>query len=243
MSISYIFLFLTFLAEIIGTIGGFGSSVFFVPVANFYFSFEMALGMTALFHVASNLSKIVQFKKGLDRKLVIYLGGPAVIMVIVGGLLTNYFKTIYLEIFLGLALISLSLFFLIFKNYKIKAGKQQAIIGGSLSGLMAGLLGTGGAVRGLTMAAFNLEKNIFIATSAAIDFSVDLSRSFVYFYNGYITKEVLFYLPFLVFIGWFGTALGKILLKKISQEKFKLIALLLIFGIGLFTFWQAINNI
>lgn len=243
MSISYIFLLFAFLAEVIGTVGGFGSSVFFVPIANFYFSFEMVLGMTALFHVASNLSKIVQFKKGLDRRLVIYLGMPAVVMVIVGGLLSSYFKTIYLELILGLALISLSLFFLIYKNWKIRAGKQQAIIGGSISGLMAGLLGTGGAVRGLTMAAFNLEKNVFIATSAAIDFAVDLSRSFVYFYNGYITKEVLIYLPFLVLIGWFGTAFGKFLLKRISQEKFKLIALLLIFAIGIFTFWQAVNKI
>ena len=32
------------IAEIIGTIGGFGSSVFFVPIGNFYFDFHSVFG-------------------------------------------------------------------------------------------------------------------------------------------------------------------------------------------------------
>ena len=55
-NISYIFLVLAFIAEVLGTIGGFGSSVFFVPIANFYFSYESVLGLTAVYHLSSNLS-------------------------------------------------------------------------------------------------------------------------------------------------------------------------------------------
>ena len=68
-NLEYLFLLLALFAEIIGTVGGFGSSVFFVPVANFYFDFQTVLGMTALFHVASNLSKIAMFKKGIDKNI------------------------------------------------------------------------------------------------------------------------------------------------------------------------------
>jgi len=68
--VSFLFLLLALIAEILGTIGGFGSSVFFVPLANFYFDFETVLGLTAVFHVFSNLSKIAQFRKGLDKKLI-----------------------------------------------------------------------------------------------------------------------------------------------------------------------------
>jgi uncharacterized membrane protein YfcA len=66
-NLEYLFLLLALLAEIIGTVGGFGSSVFFVPVANFYFDFQTVLGITALFHVASNLSKIAMFRKELTK--------------------------------------------------------------------------------------------------------------------------------------------------------------------------------
>ena len=239
-SISLIFLFLTLVAEVIGTIGGFGSSVFFVPIANFYFDFETVLGLTAMFHVASNLSKIALFRKGLDKRLVLYLGVPAVAFVIIGGVLANYVNTSFLEISLGIFLIVLSLLFLIKKDLVIKDGNAEALVGGTLSGFLAGLLGTGGAVRGLTMAAFNLEKNMFVATSAVIDFGVDFTRTIVYFFNGFIRKEHLIYVPFLVVIGWVGTWIGKKLLNYIPQSKFKRLSLLLILGIGLATLLRVI---
>ena len=119
-NINVIFLILALLAEIVGTIGGFGSSVFFVPIANFYFDFQSVLGLTALFHVSSNLSKIALFKKGLDKKLLLYIGLPAVIFVIAGGWISKFFKTNLLEISLGVFLVLMSLVFLIKKNLIIR---------------------------------------------------------------------------------------------------------------------------
>ena len=234
-NISYIFLLLALIAEIIGTIGGFGSSVFFVPIANFYFDFNSVLGLTALFHLSSNLSKIFLFKKGLDKKLLIYIGIPSIAFVILGGLLTKYANNYILEIVLGLFLISLSSLFLIKKNLVIKPNKTNAVTGGVLSGFSAGLLGTGGAIRGLTMAAFNLEKTVFIATSAVIDFMIDFTRTFVYYQNGYIHDHDLIYVPFLFVIGLTGTFIGKKILAYIPQERFKKISLFLILTIGIIT--------
>ena len=239
-NLEYVFLLLALLAEIIGTVGGFGSSVFFVPVANFYFDFQTVLGMTALFHVASNLSKIAMFKKGIDKKLVTYIGIPAVLFVIIGGIIAKYLNEYLLEIILGVFLIGLSLLFLIKKELIIKPNKREALLGGTFSGLFAGVLGTGGAIRGLTMAAFNLEKNAFIATSAIIDFFVDFSRTIVYFFNGFITKEILIYIPFLIVISIIGTYIGKLLLKRISQETFKRLSLYLILIIGITTLLSAL---
>lgn len=238
----YFFLILALLAEIVGTIGGFGSSVFFVPAANVYFGFQTVLGITALFHVASNLSKIALFKKGIDKKLIIYIGIPAVIFVIIGGLVSKYLNAYLLEIFLGIFLVGLSLLFLIKSDLIIKPHKKEAILGGTFSGLFAGILGTGGAIRGLTMAAFNLEKSAFIATSAVIDFFVDFSRSVVYFFNGFITKEILIYIPFLIVISIVGTYIGKLLLKRISQAVFKKMSLILILLIGIVTLIGVLVN-
>lgn len=240
-NLEYLFLLLALLGEILGTVGGFGSSLFFVPVANFYFDFQTVLGITALFHVASNLSKIAMFKKGIDKKLITYIGIPAVIFVIIGGVIAKYLNEYLLEIILGVFLIGLSLLFLIKKDLILKPNKREAILGGTFSGLFAGILGTGGAIRGLTMAAFNLEKSAFIATSALIDFFVDFSRSIVYFFNGFITKEILIYIPFLIAISIIGTYLGKLMLKRISQNTFKKMSLYLILIIGITTLLAALN--
>jgi len=238
--IKYIFLILSLFAEIIGTIGGFGSSVFFVPIANFYFDFHSVLGLTALFHLSSNMSKIMLFKKGLDKKLLLNIGLPSVVFVIIGGFFTKVLNSHILEIILALFLVSLSLLFLFKKNLIMAPNKKNAITGGVLSGFSAGLLGTGGAIRGLTMAAFNLEKSVFIATSAFIDFFIDFARTFVYYKNGYIHKHDLIYVPFLILIGIIGTYIGKRILHIIPQNKFKKISLVLILSIGLVTLFNVV---
>lgn len=233
MNISYIFLILALVAEIIGTIGGFGSSVFFVPIGNFYFDFHSVLGLTAIFHLSSNLSKIMLFKQGLNKFLILYIGIPSILFVVIGGLLTNYLNSFLLEVILGIFLVVLSLIFLIKKDLIISPNKRNALIGGSLSGFSAGLLGTGGAIRGLAMAAFNLEKSVFIATSAFIDFMIDFARTIVYYKNGFIHKHDLIYVPFLFVIGIGGTYIGKKILVYIPQSKFKRLSLFLILLIGI----------
>ena len=68
---------------------------------------------------------------------------------------------------------------------------------------------------------FNLKINTFIATSAIIDLGVDLSRSIVYFSNGYIHSHDLYLIPWLLGCSVIGTFIGKKILEKISEEKFK----------------------
>ncbi|HBY66970.1 MAG TPA: hypothetical protein DEG69_03890 [Flavobacteriaceae bacterium] len=228
-----VFIILSLIAEILGTVGGFGSSVFFVPIANFFLDFQSVLGITALYHVSSNITKIAFFRKGLDKKVIVQLGIPAVIFVIIGGYLSQFLDPIILTYLLGFFLVALSLLFLIFKKLVVKATAKNAFIGGTLSGLSAGILGTGGAIRGITLSAFKMNKDKFIATSAVIDLGVDFSRTIVYYFNGYMRKDLLYLIPILIVIGILGTWIGKLILNKISQEQFRFIVLFLILGIGL----------
>ncbi|GGD45435.1 sulfite exporter TauE/SafE family protein [Muriicola marianensis] len=235
MKVNTFFLVLALVAEVLGTVGGFGSSVFFVPLGNFYFDFYSVLGLTAIFHLSSNLSKIFLFKKGLNKFLILYLGVPSVLFVIAGGFLSRFLNTYILEFLLGVFLLGLSLLFLIKKELVVLPSRRNSLLGGAVSGFSAGLLGTGGAIRGLTMAAFNMEKSVFIATSAFIDFMIDFTRTFVYYQNGYIHDHDLIYVPFLLLIGIVGTFLGKKILHYIPQAKFKTLSLVLILIIGLVT--------
>tara|TARA_R110002126_G_scaffold277560_1_gene423503 strand:+ start:66162 stop:66899 length:738 start_codon:yes stop_codon:yes gene_type:complete len=228
-----VFIVLSLIAEVLGTVGGFGSSVFFVPIANFFFDFQSVLGITALFHLSSNISKIAIFKKGFDKKIVLTLGIPAILFVLIGAYFSKFLDPKILTYILGFFLIILSLLFLIFKNLKINPNKKNAIIGGSLSGLSAGLLGTGGAIRGITLAAFKMDKSKFIATSAIIDLGVDFSRTIIYYLNGYMHERHLYLLPILIVVSILGTWIGKKIVDKISQEQFRSFVLILILIIGI----------
>ncbi|WP_395767206.1 sulfite exporter TauE/SafE family protein [Aquirufa sp.] len=221
----FIFFILALLAEIIGTISGFGSSILFVPLASFILDFKIVLGITAVFHVFSNLSKIVLFKKGINKKIAFRLGIPAVLFVTLGAWLTNYIPQKEIEFGMNIIILLLAIYLMTGRHKSLKESNTNLYLGGTLSGFLAGLIGTGGAIRGITLAAFNLEKDAFIATSALIDMGVDSSRAIVYIMSGYFHQEHIIYIPFLITISILGTYAGKRVLHFIPERKFQYIVL------------------
>jgi uncharacterized membrane protein YfcA len=236
------FVLLALVAEILGTVGGFGSSMFFVPIASFFMDFHSVLGITALFHVSSNLVKIFFFREGFDKKLIVSIGIPAVLFVILGAFLGKYIETKILELLLAVFLVVVSLVLLIFQNITMKPTTFNAVSGGVVSGLVAGLLGTGGAIRGITLAAFNLKTEVFIATSAIIDLGIDASRSVVYYMNGYVDKQTIYLVPILLVVSVVGTFIGKKILSYMSDKQFKSIVLIMVLITGAITLVKAIMN-
>lgn len=231
----YLFLILALVAEVLGTIGGFGSSMFFVPIAAFFLDFQTVLGITALFHLSSNLTKLALFRKGIDKTLIIYLGIPAILFVILGALLSKFIDGSELEVGLSVFLIIMSTVLLINRNFSVQPTKKNSIIGGIASGFTAGLLGTGGAIRGLTLSSFALAPELFIATSALIDLGVDAGRSIIYATNGFIQTEYLYLLLPLLVASLIGTYLGKLIIQHITPERFRTIVLLLVIATGVAT--------
>lgn len=223
-----LFYLLALFAEILGTLSGFGSSILFVPLASMFFDFKQVLGITAIFHVFSNLSKIVLFQKGMNKNIILKLGIPAVIFVIIGGILSKYVPKIELEIIMCVVLILISIFLLIYSDKKIAKTNQNLVISGVFSGFFAGLIGSGGAIRGLALSGFQIEKDIFIATSAVIDLGVDSSRAIIYILYGYIGSSSWSLILGLIITSFIGSYTGKKILVHISQPLFKKIVLYLI---------------
>ena len=237
-----LFIVLALIAEILGTVGGFGSSLFFVPIASYFLDFHSVLGITALFHVSSNVTKIAFFRKGFDKRLVLTIGIPAICFVISGALLSSYIESKILELTLAIFLIMVSMILLIFKKFELKPTLANSIGGGIFSGLIAGLLGTGGAVRGMVLTAYNLKIDVFIATSAIIDLGIDSSRSLVYYFNGYVHNDDLYLIPILLIVSVAGTYIGKKILTKISEIQFKSIVLILVLLTGIINLSKIIIN-
>lgn len=229
------FVLLALVAEVLGTVGGFGSSLFFVPIAGFFFDFHSVLGITALFHVSSNLSKIALFRKSVDRRIIIAMGVPAVLCVIVGALASKYVATRQLELALSVFLIVLSVVLLLKKDLKLAPTVGLSVAGGGISGFLAGLVGTGGAVRGIVLASFGLSAEVFIVTSAMIDMAIDSSRAVVYYFNGFVHKDDMYLIPILLAVSIAGTYGGKLLLKFIPEQWFRRVVLLLVLTTGIIT--------
>jgi len=237
-----LFIALAFISEVLGTVSGFGSSILFVPVASLFFDFKTVLGITAVFHVFSNLSKIALFRKGISKELTLKLGIPAVIFVTLGAIATAYIPTKNIELAMNLVLVGLAIYLMSHFNKSLEQTNTNLYFGGMASGFIAGIAGTGGAIRGITLAAFQLSKDVFIATSAVIDLGVDTSRAIVYVYNGYFEYEYLFLIPFLMAIGFGGSYVGKKILQRTTDTAFRYLVFVVIIGTASFQiiqyFWK-----
>lgn len=191
------------------------------------------MALTGILHVFSNTTKIILFRKSINWKLVLWLGVSSVVLAIIGALLTNWVSLVYAKLVLGIFLVTLSMVLFLKPQTKIAPTLFNSISGGALAGFLAGLIGTGGAIRGVVLTAFSLEKNLFVGTSAAIDFGVDLSRMLIYLDSGFLDKSYFWSIPSLFVGAVLGSYLGKRILNKISQEAFRKIILGLILAIGL----------
>ena len=232
------FYVLALLCEVIGTVSGFGSSILFVPLASMFFEFKYVLGITAVFHVFSNLSKIYFFHKGIDKKILLQLGIPAILFVALGAFLTTFINQKKLELAMNIMLLALSIYLVFNINKKLKMSNKNLVIGGVASGFLAGLVGTGGAIRGLVLASFSLEKNVFLATSALIDLGVDSTRAVIYINNGFFKKEFLITIPFLIAVSILGTWIGKRILAHVNEVLFRYIVIITIIATAIF---QTVN--
>lgn len=233
----WLFLLLLFLAEMLGTLGGFGSSLFMIPLAGIFYPFHQVLLITAFLHVISNLSKIALFRQGLNRFLLLYMGLPSVVGVLGGALLAGGMNDRLASLLLGMFLTSFSLIMLGFPTWKLKANEHSAMLTGGTAGFTAGLLGTGGTIRGLGLTAFGLDKASFVATSAAIDLGVDGSRLAVYWLESSLPPYFWQELPWMILVSFLGTLAGRTLLHRVSQDQFRQIILLLILGAGLWSLY------
>src|SRR3989338_7946761 len=216
-----------FFSEIIGTLAGFGSSTLFLPIALFFFDFKTALILTAIFHLSGNIGRIAFFRRKMDKKLLLFFGLPSILLAIAGALLVNYVSQPILKLFLGLFLVGYVL--LVWNDhFTLPPTTRNSILGGSLSGFLAGLIGTGGALRGAFLTAFRLEKTAYIATAAVISLAVDLTRIPIYWKSGFLPQELMYFIPILFVIALAGSFIGKKIVQRIPQHKFKKVVLIAI---------------
>lgn len=62
------------MAELIGTMAGFGSSTIFLPLALFFVDFKTAIVLVAIFHLFGNIGRIIFFRQGFDRRIILQFG-------------------------------------------------------------------------------------------------------------------------------------------------------------------------
>jgi uncharacterized membrane protein YfcA len=209
------------IAEIIGTMAGFGSSTIFLPLALLFVEFKTAIILVAIFHLFGNLGRITFFRQGFDKRIILQFGVPSVLLSLLGAFLIGVLPQPLLKLILGIFLIVTSASFLAKPGLKFPANTGMFIAGGSITGFITALVGTGGALRATLLQGFNIEKVRYIATAATIALATDVTRIPIYISQGFLTEQYYLYLPILFGIALAGSFIGRRIVGRINQEVFR----------------------
>jgi uncharacterized membrane protein YfcA len=225
------FIIIGFFSEIVGTMAGFGSSTIYLPLASYILDFKTALVLVAIFHFFGNISRIAFFRHALDKKILLLFGIPSFILSLIGASLVDNLPQTLLKFMLGIFLIVISATFLLRPKLVFPANAKSLVLGGGISGFIVGLIGTGGALRASFLTGLKMEKEKYIATAAVIALGTDATRIPSYVSAGFLSEQYYYLIPILFATAVAGSYVGRKIVTRIDQDKFKkmvLIAIILV---------------
>lgn len=209
-------------AEVVGTMAGFGAATVLTPIAALFMEMKQAVAVVACFHVFGTASRLLLFGRAIEWRVFRQFGLSGVVAGLIGASLTTLLPSAAIKILFGIFLlvyVGLSLF--ADDRLRLPPTPMALRIGGVLSGLLAGLIGTGGAVRAACLMAWGLPTDTYLGTSAAIAFLVDSMRLPVYVRGGLLSDISLSLVGGLLVVAGLGAWVGRRLVRRLSSRTFR----------------------
>jgi len=232
---------------------GFGLGTLLLPVFALFFPLEVAIGLTALVHLANNLFKLLLVGKYADVAIVLRFGLPALAAAFVGAAallhlthlapLASYhlwghaFRITPVKLVVALLMVLFAILEVHPALPRFTLNRRWLPLGGVLSGFFGGLSGHQGALRSAFLLKCGLSKEGFISTGVAIGCLVDVTRLAVYA-GGFppnLLRDNAGPLLAAMIAALLGSFLGRRLLPQITMRfvQFTVAALLFLVAAGL----------
>jgi len=239
---------------------GFGLGTLMLPVFSLFFEVEVAVGATAIVHLANNIFKFGMVSKYIHFPTLWKFGITATIFAAIGGFLLSLvteipivksyyigdhlFEITVVKLVIGSLMVFFAWFDLDPRFNKLEINQKYLPYGGMLSGFFGGVSGHQGAFRATFLAKANITKEQFIGTSNAVSLGVDSSRLFMYFIGASLIssktvdyaiafKDAKALLTVAIVCAFLGTFIGKRLIKKTTIKGIQRSVGILLFVLGI----------
>lgn len=172
------------IAAFLGTITGFGTSTFLIPLLIDTMGAQETLLFVALVHWFGDLTKGFFFRRSIDWRIFFIVGIPALCASFVAGFLPAHLPVIVVKKLVALVIAVYGVLIVFGIQLRFAISLPTLIAGGIFSGVLSAVTGIGGMVRGAFLSAFPLSRYAFIGTLASIGFAIDSARISAYLISG-----------------------------------------------------------
>lgn len=243
--IIYILIILAF-AILVGSTLGFGEVLVFIPIATFFIDVRAAIVLMTFWSATMCILNSVKYRIYVDKNLLKKYLIPGIIGVILGSLLIVIASTRWIELFLGVFVLTYTgaKFYEItnerenrgmnIKERKLDNIPNYLFYSGAFSySLLGGLIGASGPINVVLLERAGYEQERFIANFSLISLIISSVKLGIYMANDLFPIELM-----LVFIVGFPvififTKIGHWVTPRITKERFQVIILILLIIIGI----------
>lgn len=183
------------LAFALSAVCGGGASFILIPILGWLLPGAQVPAALSIGTASSSISRIVTFHSNIRWKIVIWFVPPAIPAVWFGAWMLTYINPVYLELILGLFLLSnLTLIFKSKKDTVAASSKNNPVtlsLIGLVAGFVSGLTGAVGLLFNRFYLRYGLSKEEIIATRAANELLLHLIKLCLYASFGLLTAKVV----------------------------------------------------
>ncbi len=231
MQAELLFLLIVLLGSILSSTFGIGSGIIIIPIAASFFPMQYTISLCAVYFITGAISKLIVFRKYIVWEPVLYLWLGAIPAVIIGANLMAIVKTEVLEKILAIVII----LYVIsgFVNFKLKTTLKAMPIIGALYGFFAGIIGSGGVITAALFTSIGQTKEKFIASMALSAILINIIKVIIYARYNFLDVSQAPMFAGLAIAAFAGAFIGKYSVKKISNEIFRMVILIILLIISL----------
>jgi uncharacterized membrane protein YfcA len=222
-------------AGAIASVAGFGIGSLLTPVVALEAGTKLAVAAVAIPHFIGTLQRYWLLREHVDRRVLLGFGSASAAAGLAGALAHVWLSSRILAMVFGALLILAALAEFTGWMERVRWGRGAAWVAGALSGGFGGLVGNQGSIRSAAMLGFDVPKQSFVATAAAIGLFVDGARLPVYLIAQW--REIIELWPLLMAATAgvvVGTAVGARVLARIPQAVFRRVIAVLLLALGIY---------
>jgi uncharacterized membrane protein YfcA len=242
---TYVIIFLSgMLGYVISTLSGGGGSLILVPVMNVFIGTKATAPVIQLGNLIGEPARLFLFWKHIEWKIVKYYLPPAIVGAVLGVWMFASIKLEWLQIIVGLFLIS--------TIFQFRFGKKERSFNMKLKGFIplgfaveffSSVIGAVGPVLNPFYLNYGLEKEKMIATKTANSFFVNLVQITTYSAVGALKNNLWIYGIVLGIGASVGNWIGKILLQHFSNKLFRIFVIAIMVLSGVLMIARQLSNI
>ena len=227
-----------FVVFILSTLTGGGASLLLMPLVAVVVGVKAVAPVMAISIGMSSTSKVALFWKDIDWKLFAWLFPSTIVGSVLGAMLFASMSSDYLQILIGLLLVSTVFQFKKKKQSKFKIKAWHFAPMGLVVAFLSGLIGGVGPLMNSAYLNYGISKESLLGTRAANAILLHTTKIISYAYYGYVTGEVLKFGVLIGVTSMVAVYFGKLILAKISENFFRQIVVASMVLSGVLMLWK-----